>query len=73
MQLKLHTYECFSNFLTGVVSFENYKEFLLYTYNSIVAEGRLEEIIKTVREQPKGPAFNFDGNTQEGKWFHFKL
>ena len=46
--------------------FDNYKEFLLYCLNSMVAEGKVDEILELVKSQPKGKAFNFEMNTQEG-------
>lgn len=47
--------------------FDNYREFLLYVYNSLMSEGKIEEIVQDVKQQPKGPAFDFDKNTQEGQ------
>ena len=47
--------------------FDNYKEFLLYTLNSMIAEGKIQEILDMVKSQPKGKSFNFDLNTQEGR------
>ena len=35
-------------------------------FNSLVAEGKVEEILALIKSQPKGQVFNFEENTQEG-------
>ena len=50
----------------GTVQFDNYKEFLLYVYNTIHASGKVDEIIDKVRSQPKTRPFDYNYNTQEG-------
>ena len=57
-------------FSEDVMSFDNYREFLLYVYNTLVSEGKIDEMIEWVKNQPKGPAFDFDRNTEEGMYFY---
>ena len=35
----------------------------------MVAEGKVEEIVQMVKSQPKGKPFDFELNTQEGRYF----
>ena len=48
------------------MTFDNYKEYLLYTYNSAHAAGKVVEIIEMVRNQPRNVPFDFEFNTVEG-------
>ena len=50
---------CFSE-----VTFDNYQEFLKYTYNSLHAEGKIVEVIELV----KGKPFDYDYCTVEGRY-----
>ena len=47
--------------------FENYREFLLYHFNSLVAEGKPIEILQAIKAKPRGQTFDFELNTLEGK------
>ena len=47
--------------------FENYREFLLYHFNSLVAEGKPGEILQAIKAKPRGQTFDFELNTLEGK------
>ena len=49
------------------MTFDNYKEYLLYTYNSCHASGKIVEIIEMVKTQPRNIPFDFEFNTVEGK------
>ena len=51
------------------MTFDNYKEYLLYTYNSAHAAGKVVEIIEMVRNQPRSIPFDFEFNTVEGNKF----
>lgn len=57
-------YELFT-FTEAVLSFDSYREFLLYVYNSFASEGKIEEIVEFVKNQTK-KAFDFNRNTKEG-------
>ena len=52
---------------SDTIHFDNYREFLLYTFNSMIAEGKVQDILDMVKAQPKGKSFNFDLNMQEGR------
>ena len=49
------------------ISFDNYQEYLRYTYNEAHESGRIVEIIETVKNQPRNIPFDFEFNTVEGK------
>ena len=55
-----------NNNISGEMSFENYKEYLQYTYNSAHASGRIVEIVEMVKTQPRNMPFDFEFNTVEG-------
>ena len=65
----MHGYTLFSLFIVGQIAFDNYREFLLYMFNSLVADGKIDEILGLIKSQPKGKVFNFESNTQEGMYF----
>ena len=48
------------------IEFGNYKEFLLYIFNSVCSTGKLDNIIYKVKHQPKAKPFDYNYNTQEG-------
>ena len=48
------------------MTFDNYQEFLKYTYNSLHAEGKIVEVIELVKSQSKGKPFDYDYCTVEG-------
>ena len=52
------------------MTFHNYRDFLVYNYKALVTDGRVEQIVTMVKEQPKGPAFDFGGNTKEGQYIY---
>ena len=49
------------------MTFDNYKEYLQYTYNSAHTSGKVVEIIEMVKTQPRNIPFDFEFNTVEGK------
>ena len=49
------------------ISFDNYLEYLRYTYNEVHESGRIVEIIESVKNQPRNIPFDFKFNTVEGK------
>ena len=51
---------------SDTVEFADYKEFLLYSFNSIRNTGKLDDVIFKVRNQPKAKPFDYNYNTQEG-------
>ena len=55
------------------MTFDNYKEYLLYTYNSAHASGKIVEIIEMVRNQPRNVPFDFEFNTVEGNKKSFEI
>ena len=52
---------CFSE-----VTFDNYQEFLQYTYNSLHAEGKIVEVVELAKSQTRGKPFDYDYCTVEG-------
>ena len=53
-------------FFLEPMHFENYREFLLYHFNSLVAEGKTVEILQAIKAKPRGQTFDFELNTLEG-------
>ena len=49
------------------IRFENYQQYLKYTYNEAHDSGRIVEIIETVKNQPRNIPFDFEFNTVDGK------
>ena len=58
--------KCPQYFFVGDMTFDNYKEYLQYTYNSSHASGKIVEIIEMVKTQPRHVPFDFEFNTVEG-------
>ena len=49
------------------MTFDNYQDFLKYTYNSLHAEGKIVEVIELVKSQTKEKPFDYDYCTVEGR------
>ena len=49
------------------IRFDDYQQYLRYTYNQAHECGRIVEIIETVKNQPRHIPFDFEFNTVEGK------
>ena len=49
------------------IRFENYQQYLKYTYHGAHESGRIVEIIETVKNQPRNIPFDFEFNTVDGK------
>ena len=65
----LHWWLAMSNILPIFLQakFDNYQEYLRFTYNEAYHCGRIVEIIETVKNQPRNIPFDFEFNTVEGK------
>ena len=49
------------------IRFDDYQQYLRYTYNQAHESGRIVEIIEMVKTQPRHIPFDFEFNTMEGK------
>ena len=53
-------------FFADSIEFADYKEFLLYIFNSVRNTGKLDDVIYKVKHQPEAKPFDYNYNTQEG-------
>ena len=55
------------SFFVTELTFDNYQQYLKYTYNDAHENGRIVEIIEMVKTQPRNIPFDFEFNTVDGK------
>ena len=58
--------KCFLNNIPKSIDFANYKDFLLYMFNSVHSTGNLNDVIFKVKHQHKAKPFDYNYNIQEG-------
>ena len=63
--IKFHYLKIYVLF-ADTIEFTDYKEFLLYIFNSVHNTGKLDDVIFKVKNQPKAKPFDYNYSTQEG-------